>query len=79
VNLTKQLALDTVAEGVERSAQVERLRRMGCDFVQGYFFSPAVVAAAAQALVAREREVLDGTSRAVPSKPSRRSTRRLVA
>jgi EAL domain-containing protein (putative c-di-GMP-specific phosphodiesterase class I) len=27
VNLTKQLALETVAEGVETSAQVERLRR----------------------------------------------------
>jgi EAL domain-containing protein (putative c-di-GMP-specific phosphodiesterase class I) len=79
VNLTKQLALETVAEGVETSAQVERLRRMGCDFVQGYFFSPAVDAASAQALVARERDVLDGASRPVPAKAPRRSTRRLVA
>jgi hypothetical protein len=52
---------------------------MGCDFVQGYFFSPAVDAASAQALVAREREVLDGTPRAVPPKAPRRASRRLVA
>ncbi|HVR19298.1 MAG TPA: EAL domain-containing protein, partial [Polyangiaceae bacterium] len=49
VNLAKQLQLQTVAEGVETSAQVERLRRMGCDFVQGYFFSPAVDAKTAEA------------------------------
>jgi diguanylate cyclase (GGDEF)-like protein len=78
VNLAKQLALETVAEGVETSAQVERLRRMGCDFVQGYFFSPAVDAASAAGLVARERDVLDGASRAVPKAP-RRGARRLVA
>ena len=28
-----------VAEGVEEEAQLERLKRIGCDFVQGYFYS----------------------------------------
>jgi len=79
VNLTKQLALETVAEGVETSAQVERLRRMGVDFVQGFFFSRAVDAKAAEAFVAREREVLDGSSRPEPLKSPRRAGRRLVA
>jgi EAL domain-containing protein (putative c-di-GMP-specific phosphodiesterase class I) len=78
VNLAKQLSLQTVAEGVETSAQVERLRRMGCDCVQGYFFSPAVDAKAAEAFVARERDVLDGASRA-ESPIKRRAGRRLVA
>jgi EAL domain-containing protein (putative c-di-GMP-specific phosphodiesterase class I) len=77
VNLAKQLSLETVAEGVETSAQVERLRRIGCDFVQGYFFSPAVDAKTAEAFVARERDVLDGTTR--PGAVRRRGGRRLVA
>jgi EAL domain-containing protein (putative c-di-GMP-specific phosphodiesterase class I) len=79
VNLAKQLALETVAEGVETSAQVERLRRMGVDFVQGFFFSPAVDAKTAEAFVAREREVLDGSSRVERPRGPRRVTRRLVA
>ncbi|HEX6271959.1 MAG TPA: EAL domain-containing protein [Polyangiaceae bacterium] len=78
VNLAKQLSLPTVAEGVETSAQVERLRRMGCDYVQGFFFSPAVDAKTAEAYVVRERDVLDGASR--PEAPSkRRGGKRLVA
>jgi EAL domain-containing protein (putative c-di-GMP-specific phosphodiesterase class I) len=29
-----------VAEGVERETQALRLRELGCDFAQGYFYSP---------------------------------------
>ena len=79
VNLAKQLSLETVAEGVETSAQVERLRRIGCHFVQGYFFSPAVDSETAAAFVAREIAVLDGGTRGEPPKTSRRPGRRLVA
>jgi EAL domain-containing protein (putative c-di-GMP-specific phosphodiesterase class I) len=79
VNLAKQLSLETVAEGVETSAQVERLRRIGCHFVQGYFFSPAVDSVAAEAVVAREIDVLDGGARSEPPKTPRRAGRRLVA
>ncbi len=79
VNLAKQLSLETVAEGVETSAQVERLRRMGLDFVQGYFFSAAVDAKTAEEFVAREVEVLGGPSPTESSAVRRRSSRRLVA
>jgi diguanylate cyclase (GGDEF)-like protein/PAS domain S-box-containing protein len=78
VNLAKQLSLETVAEGVETSVQVERLRRMGLDFVQGYFFSAAVDAKSAEAFVAREVEVLGSSFRAEPSTGTR-PVRRLVA
>lgn len=30
--------LSVVAEGVETDEQLERLREIGCDYVQGYFF-----------------------------------------
>ena len=39
VNLARWLNLSVVAEGVETRAQLERLREVGCDYVQGYFFS----------------------------------------
>jgi diguanylate cyclase (GGDEF)-like protein/PAS domain S-box-containing protein len=38
------LGLDTVAEGIEDAGQRERLRRLGCRYGQGYFFSPPLPA-----------------------------------
>ena len=40
-----------VAEGVESEEQLELLRTMGCDLVQGYLFSPAVPAEQAAVLI----------------------------
>ena len=42
VTLAADLSLDTVAEGVESTRQVEFLRAMGCRAYQGFCFSPAV-------------------------------------
>ena len=39
VRLAHWMNLRVVAEGVETREQVERLREMGCDYVQGYFFA----------------------------------------
>lgn len=39
VAMAKALDLTTVAEGVETAAQLEVLKNMGCDQIQGYFFS----------------------------------------
>jgi len=40
VELAHRLGLGVVAEGVEQPAQLQRLREMGCDEVQGYLLSP---------------------------------------
>ena len=42
--LAKKLNIATVAEGVEYKEQVEMLRTIGCDLIQGfYFFRPVPV------------------------------------
>jgi PAS domain S-box-containing protein/diguanylate cyclase (GGDEF)-like protein len=51
VTLAHNLGLKVVAEGVETATQVEQLKQMDCDFVQGYFFSKPVSAKAITALL----------------------------
>ena len=53
IELGHQLGLTVVAEGVETEAVFADLRRLGCDLVQGYLFSPAVPAGEALALMGR--------------------------
>jgi diguanylate cyclase (GGDEF)-like protein/PAS domain S-box-containing protein len=43
-NMAKSLGLKTVAEGVETREQAEFLTRLGCDQLQGYFYSRPVPA-----------------------------------
>jgi EAL domain-containing protein (putative c-di-GMP-specific phosphodiesterase class I) len=51
VGLAYSLGLDVVAEGVETEEQRALLADLGCPLAQGYLFSPAVDAAAAEALI----------------------------
>ena len=44
VLLAKSLDVPTVAEGVETAEQLQALKAMGCDIVQGYYFSRPVPA-----------------------------------
>ncbi len=39
INLAHLMSLDVVAEGVETAEQLERLRGIGCDCAQGYYFA----------------------------------------
>ncbi|MBL4796274.1 MAG: EAL domain-containing protein [Oleispira sp.] len=39
INLAKQLNLETTAEGVEDIRCMEKIKQLGCDRVQGYYFS----------------------------------------
>lgn len=54
VMLARALGLDVVAEGVETEGELDVLRKLGIDFVQGYFFfKPLDVDAASAALAAQ--------------------------
>lgn len=39
IEMAEQLGVDTLAEGVEREEQVEFLKEIGCDKLQGYLYS----------------------------------------
>ncbi len=44
IRLAHALGLEVVAEGVETTRQLEALRRLGCDYAQGFLFSRPVPA-----------------------------------
>jgi predicted signal transduction protein with EAL and GGDEF domain len=50
INLGHSLGLKVIAEGVETEGQLERLRQLGCDEVQGYLVSPPISAEALEEL-----------------------------
>lgn len=50
--LADSLHIKVVAEGAETAQQVEQLRSMGCDYAQGYYFSPPMDGNAATRLLA---------------------------
>jgi len=51
IQLAHNLGLDVIAEGVEEQKQVDQLRRMRCDFIQGYLYSRPIEAAAIEKLL----------------------------
>ena len=53
INLGHELGLKVIVEGVETAEQMKLLRRMGCYFAQGYYFSKAVPAEEVDALLAK--------------------------
>jgi diguanylate cyclase (GGDEF)-like protein len=70
VALAHGLGLEVVAEGVETAAQLERLRELGCDEMQGYLFSRPVSAEHFEQLLMLET-VSPGPGRLVEPRPAR--------
>jgi diguanylate cyclase len=57
ISMAKNLRLKVVAEGVENYQQLAFLQKTSCHALQGYLFSPAVPAAAIQALLAQGKRL----------------------
>jgi EAL domain-containing protein (putative c-di-GMP-specific phosphodiesterase class I) len=55
INLGHSLGLKVIAEGVETDGQLARLRRLGCDEVQGNLISPPISAEALEERLAVEQ------------------------
>jgi EAL domain-containing protein (putative c-di-GMP-specific phosphodiesterase class I) len=58
-HLASTMKMNVVAEGIERRVQYDALRNIGCDYGQGYLFSPALPANDCAALI--EKQILTGT------------------
>lgn len=54
-NLTHDLGLKTIAEGIETEAQLFVLKQNYCDFGQGYLFSRPVSAEALNDMIHNEK------------------------
>jgi diguanylate cyclase (GGDEF)-like protein/PAS domain S-box-containing protein len=62
IDLTRQLDLDCIAEGVETEAQLAYLREEQCPGIQGFLFSPALAAEAVSPLLRAERLPASGVA-----------------
>ncbi|MFN8639512.1 MAG: EAL domain-containing protein [Dehalococcoidia bacterium] len=62
IQLARVRQLQTVAEGVETWAQAQRLRRLGCDLGQGYYFARPLGAEAAWRVIEDSRVAQEHTA-----------------
>ena len=62
--LAHQLGLEVIAEGVETGGQLAQVRSLGCEYVQGYFFSKPVDSERAAELLRTGFPPLPGSERA---------------
>lgn len=56
MGLARWMNLTVVAEGVETSEQMERLRAIGCDYVQGYYFAKPMPCKEFEELIKKQEE-----------------------
>jgi len=67
IRLAHSLEMRVVAEGVETADQVDRLERLGCDYVQGFYYSRPISPQATELLLqatCQVRRDLAGLSKA---------------
>ena len=56
IGLASAVGMTTVAEGVETKAQLDKLRTLGCDTVQGFYLAKPMPASAMEALLWAQTE-----------------------
>ena len=53
IKMAESLKMPVIAEGVEEKHQVEMLRKLGCNYIQGYYFAKPMPEAEYQNLIVR--------------------------
>lgn len=53
IGIAKSLDLEVIAEGVETVEQLNMLKKLGCDYIQGYYYSAAIPSKEADLLLER--------------------------
>lgn len=66
ISLAHSLRLKVIAEGVETEAQLAYLKRHGCDYMQGYYFSRPLPAQAFEQLLRQRSSLSQDTSHLLP-------------
>jgi diguanylate cyclase (GGDEF)-like protein/PAS domain S-box-containing protein len=61
ISMARGLGLSTTAEGVENERQLDALREAGCDYYQGFLFSPAIVVEDIETLLNDQGGAVDET------------------
>ena len=61
LDIARFLGVPVVAEGVEEERQYLLLKEMGCQIIQGYYFSPPLPAEKFDRLIQGSTESEDGT------------------
>ena len=56
IGISEHLSVPVIAEGVETAEQLHVLKALGCDLVQGYFFSKPVPAAEFEPFILQKKE-----------------------
>jgi EAL domain-containing protein (putative c-di-GMP-specific phosphodiesterase class I) len=59
VALAQSLGLELVAEGVEKEKQLKFLQEIGCNIIQGYFFSKALAASELNQFIVNRKAVFE--------------------
>ncbi|MDJ0717355.1 MAG: EAL domain-containing protein, partial [Prochloraceae cyanobacterium] len=62
INLAKNLNMETIAEGIETSKQLTKLKTLNCKYGQGYLFSKPVNSEIAEALISNQQQVVKWVS-----------------
>lgn len=63
IDIARHIQVPVVAEGVETEQQLGALRELGCDIVQGYYFSPPVPAEAFEEIMSEQKDVRQSQER----------------
>jgi FOG: EAL domain len=59
IDIARLLEVPVIAEGVETKEQMELLKKLGCDVIQGYYFSKPLPPEEFEALAEKEMREKD--------------------